>query len=111
MDRRFDVVCVLNSACFCACVNACAMIQLRGCQISKDTKNLGGYLGTYPITRFFCLSVFFPAFVYLEMSLFSSIFLYHFCFLFEWRVHRRSFLPNCVFLPCDHGLDFLHQFM
>ena len=21
----------------------------------------------------------------------------------------RSFLPNCVFLPCDHGLDFLHQ--
>ena len=23
----------------------------------------------------------------------------------------RSFLPNGVFLPCDHGLDFLHQFM
>ena len=21
----------------------------------------------------------------------------------------RSFLPNGVFLPCDHGLDFLHQ--
>ena len=23
----------------------------------------------------------------------------------------RSFLPNAVFLPCDRGLDFLHQFM
>ena len=21
----------------------------------------------------------------------------------------RSFLPDDVFLPCDHGLDFLHQ--
>ena len=23
----------------------------------------------------------------------------------------RSFLPNGVFLRCDHGLDFLHQLM
>ena len=23
----------------------------------------------------------------------------------------RSFLPNSVFLPCDHGLDFRHQLM
>ena len=24
---------------------------------------------------------------------------------------ERSFLPNGVSLPCDHGLDFLHQLM
>ena len=40
---------------------------------------------------------------------FSEYFLYHFRFLFvvwtiEYVVH--SFLPNGVFLPCDHGLDF-----
>ena len=51
MDRRFDV-CMLIFACFCACVNTCViMTQLGGCQVSKDTKDLGGYLGTYPITR------------------------------------------------------------
>ena len=47
-------------------------------------------------------------FVYLEMSLFPSIFLYHFRFLFVWTIEYvvRSFLPDGVFLPCDHGLDF-----
>ena len=50
VDRRFDV-CVLISAYFCACVNAGVMTQLGGCQVLKDTKDLGGYLGTYPITR------------------------------------------------------------
>ena len=44
-------VCVLISTCFRACVNACAMTQLGGCQVSKDTKDLGGSLGTYAITR------------------------------------------------------------
>ena len=50
MDRRFDA-CVLIAACFCACVNACVMTQLAGCQVSKDTKDLGGYISTYPIIR------------------------------------------------------------
>ena len=34
---------------------------------------------------------------------------YPFRFLFVWRVRRTFFLPNGVFLPCDHGLDFWHQ--
>ena len=39
---------------------------------------------------------------------FSEYFLYHFRFLFVWTIEYvvRSFLPNDVFLPCDHGLDF-----
>ena len=38
---------------------------------------------------------------------FSEYFLYHFRSLVVWRVYVvRSFLPNDVFLPCDHGLDF-----
>ena len=46
---------------------------------------------------------------------FSEYFLYHmyhyFRFLFVWTIEYlvRSFLPNGVFQPCDHGLDFLHQ--
>ena len=52
------------------------------------------------------VSFFFP-FVYLEMSSpFPSIFctISVFCLYREYAV--RSFLPNCVFLPSDHGLDF-----
>ena len=42
---------------------------------------------------------------FLEMSLFPSIFCTISAFLYgEYVV--RSFLPNGVFLPCDHGLDF-----
>ena len=39
---------------------------------------------------------------------FSEYFLYHFRFLFcmEREYVVRSFLPDGVFLPCDHGLDF-----
>ena len=39
---------------------------------------------------------------------FSEYFLYHFRFLFVWTIEYivRFFLPNGVFLPCDHGLDF-----
>ena len=53
--------------------------------------------------------VFFLFFVVFEMSLFPSIFLYHFRFIFVWRV-RRTFFPSfrMVFfyvLPCDHGRD------
>ena len=38
----------------------------------------------------------------------SEYFWYHFRFLFVWTIEYvvRSFLPNGVFLPCDHGLDF-----
>ena len=46
-----------------------------------------------------------------EMSLFPIFFFNHFRFLFVWTIEYfvRSFLPNGVFLPCDHGLDFLHR--
>ena len=43
------------------------------------------------------------------MSLFSEYFLYHFPLsLFVWTIEYvvRSFLPNGVFLLCDHGLDY-----
>ena len=45
--------------------------------------------------------------LYLEMSLFPSIFLGHFRFV-VWRLEYivHSSLPNGVFLPSDHGLDF-----
>ena len=39
------------------------------------------------------------------------IVVYRFLF-FESRVRRtmvRFFIPDGVFLPCDHGLDFFHQ--
>ena len=45
---------------------------------------------------------------FLDMSLFSSIF----CTISAFSLYKevvyvvRSFLPNGVFLPCDHGLDF-----
>ena len=67
------------------------------------------YAGAPTATR---VSFFFPFFVYLETSLFPSIFLYHFRFLFfVWTIEYvlRSFLPDGAFLPCDHGLDFLHH--
>ena len=43
---------------------------------------------------------------------FSEYFLYHCRFLVvlmmesTWYVVRSFHLPNAVFLPCDHGLDF-----
>ena len=45
----------------------------------------------------------------LEMSLFPSIFCTISAFSLYGEYVVRSFLPNGVFLPCDHGLDFLHQ--
>ena len=54
--------------------------------------------------RFFLY--FFP-FVYLEMSLFPSIFITIAVFSLYGEYFVRSFLPNnSVFLACDHGLDF-----
>ena len=60
-----------------------------------------GYAGA-PIATHTCV-------FFLEMSLFPSILcsIAAFCLYGEYVV--RSFLPNGVFLPCDHGLDFLHQ--
>ena len=59
-----------------------------------------------PISR--RVSSFFFPFVHLEMSLFPDYFLYHSLAVLslygEYVVH--SFLPNDVFLPCDHGLEF-----
>ena len=41
----------------------------------------------------------------LEVSPFSSIFCTISAFSLYGKYVVRSFLPNCVFLPCDHGLD------
>ena len=50
---------------------------------------------------------FFSFFVYLEDVAFSDYFLYHFRFLFVWRVTSYALSFRMVFfLPCDHGLDF-----
>ena len=45
------------------------------------------------------------------MSLFPSIFCPIAVFSVYGEYVVRSFLPNGVFLPCDHGLDFWHQLM
>ena len=46
------------------------------------------------------------SFSFLEMSLFPSIFCTISAFSLYGEYVARSFLPNGVFLPCDHGLDF-----
>ena len=45
-------------------------------------------------------------FPFIWRCLFSEYFLHHFRFLFVWTIEYvvRSFLPNGVFLLCDHGL-------
>ena len=48
-------------------------------------------------------------FVSLEVSLFPSNFCTIAVFSLYGEYTVRSLLPNGVFLPCDHGLDFLHQ--
>ena len=50
-------------------------------------------------------------FVFMEMSLFPSIFCTIAVFSLYGQDVVRFFLPNDVFLPCDHGLDFRHQLM
>ena len=51
----------------------------------------------------------FSFFVLLEMTLFPSMF----CTISTLSLYGEyvvlSFLLNGIFLPCDHGLDFLHQ--
>ena len=52
---------------------------------------------------------FFPffLFIYLEMSLFPSIFSSIAAFSLYGEYVVRSFLPNGVFLPCDHGIGWI----
>ena len=54
------------------------------------------------------VSFFFIA-VYLEMSLFPSIFCTIAVFSLYGEYVVRSFLPGVFFLTCGHGLDFLHH--
>ena len=56
------------------------------------------------------LGIFF-SFVSLEMSFFSSISCTIAVFSLYGEYAVRSFLPNGVFLSCDHGLDFSYQLM
>ena len=49
---------------------------------------------------------FFFHFAYLKMSLFLSTFCTISAFSLYGEYVIRSFLPNGVFLPCDHGLGF-----
>ena len=60
------------------------------------------YAGASIATRVF---FFFP-FVCLDMSPFPSMFCTIAGFSLNGEYVVRSFLPNGVFLPCDHGLDF-----
>ena len=50
---------------------------------------------------------FFFSFFFLDLSLFPSTFCTISAFSLYGEYVIRSFLPNGVFLPCDHGLDFL----
>ena len=47
-------------------------------------------------------------FFFYEMSLFPSIFCTISAFSLYGEYVVRSFLPDGVFLPCDHGLDFFY---
>ena len=60
------------------------------------------------LVSFFLFSFFSFLFIR-QMSLFPSIFCTISAFFLYGEYDVRSFLPNGVFLPCDHGLDFLHQ--
>ena len=65
------------------------------------------YAGAPIATR---ISFFLFPFVYLEMSLFPSIFCTNFCTIAVFSLYGeyvvRSFLQDGVFLPCNHELDF-----
>ena len=57
-----------------------------------------------------CVS-FFSHYIYLEMPLFPSIMCTIAVFSLYGEYVVRPLLPDGVFLPCDHGLYFLHQLM
>ena len=63
----------------------------------------GAPIDTHVFLRFFF------RFVYLEKSLFPSIFGLIAVFSLYGEYVVRFYFPNGVFLPCDHGLDFSHH--
>ena len=65
------------------------------------------YAGAPTATRVYFL-FFFPC-IYLEMSLFTSFFCTIAIFSLYGEYVVSFFLPGGIFLPCDHGLDFLHH--
>ena len=61
-----------------------------------------------PLSFFFFFSFFFS--LSLEMSLFPSIFVpLPFFFLYMESISYVFPFRMVIFLPCDHGLDFLHK--
>ena len=52
-----------------------------------------------------CFVFCFPL-LFLWRCRFSEHFLYHRRFLMYGEYAVRSFLPNCIFLSCDYGLDY-----
>ena len=59
-----------------------------------------------PIATRVCVCV-----CFFEVSLFPSLFCTISVFSLNGEYVVRSFLPNGVFLPCGHGLDFSHKLM
>ena len=58
-----------------------------------------------------CLFLFFHFCLFGDAAFLPSIFCTVVAFSFNGEYVVRSFLPNGVFLPCDHRLGFLHQLM
>ena len=106
LAERNRAICI--SMCFRFCATDPKTENLHphkvGCAKSKTDRNGFGSI----ILHFFFLSFF----VYLEISLFPSIFLVSFplSLCMESTSYVLSF-RMVFFLPCDHGLDFLHQFI
>ena len=65
------------------------------------------YAGAPIATR----AAFFFHYIYLEIPLFPSILCTIAVFSLNGEYVVRPLLPDGVFLPCDHGLYFLHQLM
>ena len=85
------------------------MFRLYAFVEAADLRSIVLRFAGAPIATRVSFFSFFP-FVYLEMSLFPSIFCTISAFssyVGEYIV--RSFLPNGIFLPRDHGLNFLDQ--
>ena len=86
------------------CNNIASIFRLYYAFIQAGAlRSIGLRYGDAPIVT----RVFFSfLFVHLEMSFFPSIFCTIFAFSLYGEYVVRSFLPNGVFLPCEHGLDF-----
>ena len=64
------------------------------------------FVQSFFVLRHACVLFRFCFFVSLEMSLFPSIFCTITVFSLYGEYGVRFFLPDGVFIPCDHGLDF-----